>query len=84
VNEYQPDYAIPPGEHLKEIIEYYAAEALGLSVEEHEKLMTGELVITDTLAEKIADYTSTIKSYWINLDRNYRDDLKRLTVIKNE
>ena len=82
--EYDPDYAVAPGETLLGII-----EALGMTKENYAKitgiplsvilgLLSGECPITNDIANKLEGVTGMSSRLWINLERQYREKLKEL------
>ena len=75
MNQYKPDYAIPPGETIKEIFEY----CLGLKEGQFLKLLSGDVRITPKIAEKIVCLIGGFKKeYWLAAEKNYIKTKKRL------
>jgi plasmid maintenance system antidote protein VapI len=82
----QSDYAVPPGETLAEMMEGYpgrpaeVAGRLGLTEQELEALLTGDLPITGDLAARLGDETGMSTRMWLALEADYRAALTRLQV----
>jgi plasmid maintenance system antidote protein VapI len=77
------DWTIAPGETLREWCEENhlphkaAATACGrMPVEMFEAIIAGKRRITKVIAEALAHGTGIPASLWLNLERNYRADLK--------
>lgn len=76
--------AIPPGETIKEEIEFTGlsiknlAKELDISIIDANKLLDGEIELTENLAEKLENVLGISKQFWINLEANYRVKLKEL------
>jgi plasmid maintenance system antidote protein VapI len=81
---FKPDYAIPPGETLLETlgikgmsIDEFSDLSL-LSSQELRGIVEGKTTITEYHAKIFEAILETPASFWINLEKNYRDSLKRL------
>ena len=81
---FAPDYAIPPGETLLETlgikgmsIDEFSDMSL-LSSQELRGIVEGKTPITEYHAKIFEAILETPASFWINLEKNYRDSLKRL------
>ena len=79
---FNPDWRTPPGEILSEIMEDLKIEPLGLasklgfSMLELQKLLQGELLLTDELALKLESALGGPPgTFWKNAERNYRKPL---------
>jgi HTH-type transcriptional regulator/antitoxin HigA len=81
---FAPDYAVPPGETVREIMEIIEMSPAGLgaylelTADEVDALLAGRLPITLPLATQLATLTSVATSFWLNLEANYRATLARL------
>ena len=75
---FEPDYAVPPGETVKEIMQakripsQEMAKKLGLSEEEFGDLLTGKLEITFELTCQLQKATGTPATFWLNLEKKYQ------------
>lgn len=80
---YEPDYAVPPGETLREYMEeaevdeaYVAAES-GLTVDQVTAILCGEMVIDTESAERLEKVSGIPAGMWLRLEANYRAALVR-------
>jgi addiction module HigA family antidote len=84
LNEYEPNYAVVPGETILETLEDRGmtrdalAERLGLSAPEMASVLRAESAITDGIARGLERALDVPASFWLALERNYRDTLARL------
>jgi HTH-type transcriptional regulator / antitoxin HigA len=82
--EFDPDYAIPPGETLKEIMEYMEisqrelSESTGLTVGSLNGIITGEQPITYETANILELATNIPAKMWNKLETNYRKQLAKI------
>ena len=80
--DYQPDYAIPPGEYLEEVLEDRGfikgefARSIGMSVPQVKELFIGKKQITTELAMKLEKKTDVPAHVWTGLEKQYRMALK--------
>ena len=79
--DYNPDYAVPPGETLLEIIgelgmtrRQFAAHS-GLTVKAVGQIVKGELPITCTIASLLELATGVPARLWNSLEAQYRERL---------
>ena len=69
--------AIHPGQYIGELIEDYnmtqkeVAEKLGLSPKTISKLVNGEELINNDIAQKLAKFTNISMKTWLNLQASY-------------
>ncbi|MBS5357143.1 HigA family addiction module antitoxin [Streptococcus parasanguinis] len=69
--------AIHPGQYIGELIEDYNmtqkefAEKLGLSPKTISKLVNGEELINNDIAQKLAKFTNISMKTWLNLQASY-------------
>jgi HTH-type transcriptional regulator / antitoxin HigA len=81
---FTPDYAVPPGETLAETLETLGmspadlAQRSGLSVQQIETLLTGQSVLTRSIAACLEQTLGVPASLWLELERNYRRERARL------
>ena len=77
------DWAIPPGESLREEIEFLGilpqglAASLGLPVEAVNELIVGDRAITPDIAVALEAAIGTPAQLWLNLEARYRATLAR-------
>ena len=82
--DFEPDYAIPPGETILESL-----EALGISREEFsarmsmstaqtDDLIAGKKELTDEIARHLEAVLDVPAILWLNLEQSYRKTLARL------
>ena len=73
--------AIPPGATIKEMIddrgisEAQLAAKIGESEEFVRQLIEGEVELTDAVAGNLATVFEMRSSFWVDMERLYRDDL---------
>jgi len=83
-NQYKPDYSVPPGEHITEYMGILSmgkselAHALGISKKKMKKILKGKARITKTIATKLEDIFAPPAHLWLNLEKQYQKDIKRL------
>ena len=82
--EFNPDYAIPPGETLRELMETLQmtqkdlADRVGLTVQTLNRIFKGEQPITYETANKLELVTGTPARVWNNLEMQYREQLAKI------
>ena len=78
IYRFKPDYAVAPGETLKEMMGYLKmnredlAERCGLSVPSLNGIITGEQTISLEIAHKLTSATGVPARFWENLELQYR------------
>lgn len=81
--EFNPDYAIPPGETLLELLETISmsqaelAERTGRPTKTINEIIKGKASITPETALQFERVLGVPASLWNNLERNYRETLAR-------
>lgn len=81
----QTNYAVAPGEWLQEWLEHrqmsrdQAAGIFGCSREEFDKIISGDTLITNELADDLALLTGIPTKSWLRMEELYRADLERIT-----
>lgn len=84
VNTYRPNYAIPPGETLRETIETCGmtqtelAERTGMPIKAVNAIITGKASIAEETALHFERVLSVSASFWNNLERNYQEARARM------
>ena len=80
---FQPDYAVPPGETLKETLETIGmsqaelAERTGRPKKTINEIIMGKAAITSETALQLERVLGVPASFWNNLERNYQERLAR-------
>lgn len=83
-NNFEPDYAIPPMETLKEVLEdrmvtlSVLSRMTGLDYEVILEVMEVRRQIDETIAGKLGEALDIPKTFWLNLEKNYQEALIRL------
>ena len=81
---FQPDYAVPPGETLKETLatigmtQAELAERTGRPKKTMNEIIMGKTAITSETALQLERVLGVPASFWNNLERNYQEGLARL------
>lgn len=81
---YEPDYAVPPGETLRETLEELGmsqrdlADRAGLSTKTVNQIVQGLAPLTHDTALKLEQVTGVPAQMWNNLEANYREHLARV------
>jgi len=84
LHQYTPDYAVPPGETLVELLDSLGmsqrdlAMRSGRPVKTINEIIKGKAAITPTTALQLERILGVPASFWNNLERNYRDALARI------
>lgn len=89
LNEFDPDWCMRPGVHLREMMDYAGikgavgtrmiAKLAGLDVPTIEGILDGTVEITDDISNYLAAGTQPLAisaQMWRNLERTYREGLK--------
>ena len=80
---YKPDYAVLPGDSLAEVLESLSmtqadlASRMGRPLKTINEIIKGKAAITADTALQLERVLGVPASFWINLERNYRDALAR-------
>ena len=83
-NAYCPDYAIPPGTTLLEVIQSKKitqselAEKMGRPKKTINEIINGKAEITPETAIQLEHVINIPAKFWLNLEKNYRLDLARI------
>ncbi len=84
-NQFQPDYAVPPGEVLEDYLESFAmtqaelAERTGLAKKTVNEIVKGKAPITPETALRFERVFNRQAGFWNNLERLYQEDRARLS-----
>lgn len=83
-NEYKPDYAIPPGETLIELMQLAnmgtdnLAKEIKMPRSKVKAFLEGKTPISKPLAKKLAKVFDIPENFLINLERNYQTTKRRI------
>lgn len=83
-NEFVPDYAIPPGDTLAEVLEDRGmtqaelAKLMGRPRKTINEIIKGKAAITPETALQLERVLDIPASFWCSLEMNYRLDLARI------
>jgi HTH-type transcriptional regulator/antitoxin HigA len=78
------NYAIPPGETLRETLNSLGmtrpelAKRTGFSLKVIKEIVRGDAAISTGMASELEQALGVPASFWINLEKNYRKSLDRL------
>jgi len=84
IYSYEPDYVVPPGEILLDALEERSmtqtdlAKKMGLPRKAISNLIHADQPLTDTIAMKLESVLGISATFWLNLERQYRDGLERI------
>lgn len=82
--KYQPNYAIPPAETLKEMMEEKEwsvprlAEASTISEEVLNGILSATIPIDEQIAYQLEEGLGIPRTFWLNLECKYRETIERL------
>ena len=81
-NEFNPNWCTSPGDTIVDILyernitlEYFS-NGIKLSLDETNKLLTGDFEINNDLAQKLGEFFGNSTQFWINRENKYRERLK--------
>lgn len=83
---FKPNYAIPPGETLQEIMEERRLEVSDLSKiseipeDTLKGILSATIIIEDKTANQLEIALGVPKHFWLNLESNYCETLNRLEI----
>lgn len=84
-NQFQPDYAVPPGEVLEDYLESHTmtqaelAERTGLAKKTVNEIVKGKAPITPETALRFERVFNRPAGFWNNLERLFQEDRARLS-----
>lgn len=87
--EYRPDYAVPPGQTLREVMESLEmtqkefAIRTGLTVQSLNRIFKGEQPISYESANRLELATGTPASFWNNLEAQYQEQKVKVEECRN-
>ncbi|MDO9390460.1 MAG: HigA family addiction module antitoxin, partial [bacterium] len=88
-HRYNPDYAVAPGETVKELLENRCMSQSDLAsradrpVKTINEIINGKAAITPETAIQFEKILGQPASFWLNLENNYREQIARLKEIKS-
>ena len=83
-SSFEPNYAVPPGETLRETLEFLGmtqaqlADRTGRPKKTINEIISGKAAITAETALQFERVLGVPASFWSNLERNYQETLARL------
>lgn len=83
-NEFLPDWVSAPGDTISDVLadrgfgSAHLVKALDMKYTDVVNLLRGNISITMDIAEKLEAFLKVPKGFWIERDRLYRSELKRL------
>jgi len=83
-NFFKPDYAIVPGETLRETLDSFGMSRAELACRTRRpektisEIIVGKMAITEGTALQLESALGIPASFWVNLERNYQKTLTRL------
>ena len=87
---FETDYAVPPGETVKEFIEFSGitkaefAKRLDVTEQSLYRICGGRQPITPEVARNLELVTGTPATFWNALEFNYQSDLRRINILKEQ
>jgi HTH-type transcriptional regulator / antitoxin HigA len=81
---FNPDWYSPPGQTIATLLEErdippaIFAQDMELSLEYVDLLLRGELILCDTIAEKLEKVLGSTKQFWLAREKKYREERARL------
>lgn len=81
LNIFEPDYIVPPGETINELLEHYnmtqkeLSRRIDLAQKTVNEIVKGKAPITYETASKLENVFGIEASFWNNLEKNYREQL---------
>lgn len=88
--EFKPDWFSPPGDTILQLINERGisvrdfSEQLNFSVESAERLISGRIAVTRDIAQALTDVFGGSQNFWLNRERDYREDLARFQKVEAE
>lgn len=84
MNNFNPNWASPPGDTIKEILEerewceYWFAIAMGYDKKFMEDLYKGVTPLTLEIANKLEKILGSSTEFWLKREEHFRESVKRL------
>lgn len=89
-SEFKPDWFSPPGDTIRQLINERGltmrefSDQLNYSSDFTEKLLLGHLSLTRDIAQELSTIFGGSQNFWLNRERDYRDDLARYLKLEKE
>lgn len=86
---YNPDWAIPPSETLQEVLEdknmtlQTLSDQSGVPYQSLSEVLEVKRPIDESIAEGLEKALQIPASFWLKLEKNYQDTVKRLATKKD-
>ena len=83
--EFNPDWASPPGDSIADVInerewtQVQFANQLGISKKQLNRLILGEVELTNEMANRLAKVLGSTEQFWLRREAQYRKQLARLS-----
>lgn len=83
--KFDPDWASPPGDTIVDTInergwtQVQVANQLGISRKHLNRLIRGEVALTDEMAIRLANVIGSTEQFWLRREARYRQQLARLS-----
>lgn len=84
LNTFSPDWISPPGATIQRLMvktghsRQALANALDVSREDLDKIISGNAVITKDMARRLGSFFGSTTEFWIKREKRYRDEMVRL------
>lgn len=81
---YEPDYIVPPGETISEMLEHYnmtqkeLAQRIELTPKTINEIVKGKAPLSYQTASKLENVFGVEASFWNNLEKNYQEQLAEI------
>lgn len=85
---FQPDWASPPGDTIIDLLQERGwnqielSKRLGFSTKQLNRLIKGEVPISDEAALRLERVLGSTANFWLNREARYREHLARLNAQK--
>lgn len=79
LSTFRPDWASPPGDTISDVLNQLKlsvtqfASSLGFSIDQTNRLINGEIAVTNKIALVLADTLGSTPGFWINRELQYRE-----------
>ena len=87
---FSPDWVSPPGATIQRLMNKAGcdrsalANALDVSLEDLDKIISGNAVITKDMAQRLGSFFGSSPEFWTKRERKYRDEIGRLGKLRSE
>lgn len=86
---FSPDWVSPTGATIQRLMNKAGcdrralANALDVSLEDLDKIISGNAVITKDMAHRLGSFFGSSHEFWIKRERKYRDEIVRLVKLRS-